>query len=422
MVFFLAAMTLFAGGGQQKAAPADPNTLTVWCWDVNFNLYAMHEAAKVYQKTHPNFKLNVVEVAWDDLQTRLITAFSANQVGDLPDMVLMQDNAMQKNIQTYPSRFLPVNGKVDISQFAKYKLDFATVGGKTYAVPFDNGASGFFLREDIIQQAGLKISDFDGVTWDKVFELGKQVKQRTGMSLLSTDPTSPDLPLMMLFSTGNSMFDAQGKPSLSNNAVMKRALELFAEGIRDGIIMQVSDWNAYIATIQTGTVAGTINGAWIIGSITSGQASSGKWKLVRTPSMSNVATAKNYSTNGGSGWMILANSRNPELAYDFLGKTFAGSVDLYNTILPSSGAIGTWGPATSAPAYSQAHPFFGGQKVFVDLVTYANNVPSFATGPFYYEARDAFARNLNDIVQGRISVQAALDAAQKEVDFILSSQ
>jgi lactose/L-arabinose transport system substrate-binding protein len=226
----------------------------------------------------------------------------------------------------------------------------------------------------------------------------------------------------MLHSTGNAMFDAQGRVYLNNNAVMRRAMELVSQGIRDGIIMNVSDWNAYIATIQTGTVAGTLNGAWIIGSVASGQSSVGNWRLVSTPRMSNVTGATNYSTNGGSGWLVMANSRNPDLAFDFLAKTFGGSVEFYGNILHASGAIGTWGPATSAPAYSEPHPFFGGQRVFVDLVNFANNVPSFITGAFFYEARDAFARNLNDIVGGRMTVQAALDAAQREVEFIIASQ
>lgn len=34
-------------------------TLSVWCWDPNFNVYAMKQAEKLYQKDHPNFKLGI---------------------------------------------------------------------------------------------------------------------------------------------------------------------------------------------------------------------------------------------------------------------------------------------------------------------------------------------------------------------------
>ena len=64
-----------AGGSSdsdnKSANGEDENTLTVWAWDQTFNIYAMKEAEKVYQKDHPDFKLNIVETGWDDLQTFL---------------------------------------------------------------------------------------------------------------------------------------------------------------------------------------------------------------------------------------------------------------------------------------------------------------------------------------------------------------
>ncbi len=58
------AQSTTAAQGETAAAAADDQTLTVWCWDPAFNIYAMQEAEKVYQKTNPNFKLNIVETPW----------------------------------------------------------------------------------------------------------------------------------------------------------------------------------------------------------------------------------------------------------------------------------------------------------------------------------------------------------------------
>lgn len=41
------------------AAADDDQTLTVWCWDPNFNIYAMQQAEKIYQEDHPDFKLDI---------------------------------------------------------------------------------------------------------------------------------------------------------------------------------------------------------------------------------------------------------------------------------------------------------------------------------------------------------------------------
>ena len=74
-----AATTDDAAAADSEAASGD-QTLTVWCWDPAFNLNAMYEAEKVYQKDHPDFKLNVVETPWEDIQTKVTTAAAS---GDL---------------------------------------------------------------------------------------------------------------------------------------------------------------------------------------------------------------------------------------------------------------------------------------------------------------------------------------------------
>ena len=69
-------------GGSEKTqnAAQDPNkpvTLTVWCWDQTFNIYAMNTAAEIYKRDNPNVTVNVVETHWDDLQQKLSTSTSA---------------------------------------------------------------------------------------------------------------------------------------------------------------------------------------------------------------------------------------------------------------------------------------------------------------------------------------------------------
>ena len=63
------AFTLAACGGgpatpSATGAPASgggkSGTLTVWCWDPAFNIYAMNEAAKIYAKDNPDVKVNVI--------------------------------------------------------------------------------------------------------------------------------------------------------------------------------------------------------------------------------------------------------------------------------------------------------------------------------------------------------------------------
>ncbi len=395
-------------------------TLTVWCWDPTFNIYSMNEAAKIYKTDHQNVNVNVVETPWDDLQQKLITSLSSNQTDTLPDIILMQDNAVQKNLMNYPKAFLPVDSKIDLSQFAQYKVVYGSMDDKNYTVPFDNGATATFLRTDILKKAGLNLSDFNDITWTRFIELGKVVKAKTGMPLISYVGNEPDCVMIMLQSCGTWLFDKDGKPYLSNNAVLKKAIQVYEEMIKEGVCVNVTDWNAYIASINNGSVAGAINGCWLVGAVSAEKSQAGNWGIANTPRFGDIDGAVNYSNQGGSSWLVMANSKNPALALDFLAKTFAGSKKLYETILPASGAIATWLPAAESEVYEQPNAYFGGQKIYKEFEAYAGKIPLVKYGVFNYEARDAIGRSMADILTGK-SIDDSLKEAQKNVEFLMGN-
>jgi len=399
------------------AAATDPNapvTLLVWCWDVNFNVFAMKEAEKVYKRIRPNVSLDVQDIS--SIEERLITALSANETSALPDIILQQDNSIEKFVTNFPRAYLPLNGKVDLSRFAQFKLAVGTVNGQNYGVPFDNGATAFFLRSDFVQQAGLQVSDFNDITWDRFIELGRTVRQRTGKSMISFPAGGTDLINLMLQSTGTWYFNAQGRPNIQGNPAIREIINTYKNLLDSQVMLEVPDWNAYIATLNNETVVGTIQGCWIIGSITPATDQSGKWAMVNTPRMSN---GQNYSSQGGSGWMVMSHTRYPDVAFDLLDKVWAGSVEFYETILPSSGAISTWLPAASAPIYSQPQPFFGGQKIYEDLMDYASKVPMVQFGLYNYESRDAVALAALNFIRGA-NLDTEIANAQREVEFVMS--
>ena len=175
-----------SGSASADAASTDDNTLTVWAWDQNFNIKAMNEAAKIYQKDNPDFKLNVNEVSWDDMQTNLGTILGSGDLSQLPDVLLLQDFAFQKYAQNYPDMFTDLTDSgIDFSQFAKSKVAESVVDGKNLGVPFDTGAEVACYRTDILEQAGYTIDDLTDIDWDRFDEIGKDVKEKTGYSLMS---------------------------------------------------------------------------------------------------------------------------------------------------------------------------------------------------------------------------------------------
>lgn len=405
-----------AASTESGSASNDENTLTVWCWDPAFNIFAMNEAAKVYQKENPDVTVNVVETPWEDLQTKLTTAATSGKLDTLPDIILCQDNAFQKNVMTYPDAFTDLTDSgIDFSQFAEGKTAYSVVDGKNYGVPFDNGAVVACYRTDVLEEAGLTVDDFTDITWDQYLENGKKVLDKTGKPLLSMQAGECDLIMMMLQSAGSSLFNEDGSANIVNNAALKKVMETYKSLKDAGVLVEVNSWDEYVGSFVNGDVAGTINGCWIMASIQTAEDQKGNWAITDMPSLVGVDNATNYSNNGGSSWAVTSNCKNTELAFDFLAKTFAGSTELYDNIL-SCGAIATWAPAGDSDAYAEPNDFFGGDAVSAKIVDFATKVPTNITGVYYYEARDAVAVATTNVIGGA-DIDAELQTAEDTVNF-----
>jgi ABC-type glycerol-3-phosphate transport system substrate-binding protein len=293
----------------------DDNTLTVWTWDPNFNVYAIKKAAEIYAQDHEGFKVEVSEVQSDDIETRLTTAVSAGDLSTLPDIFLMQDNSFQKYATNYPD-----------------------------------------------------------------------------------------------------IFNEDGSVNIVDNKALKPILEIYSQMVKDGTLVEVTDWDQYIASINNGTTAGVINGCWIMASITANEDQSGKWAITNMPKLDGVDGATNYSNNGGSSWAISSNCKKQDLAIDFMKSTFAGSTALYDDII-AKGALATWAPAGDSEAYAQPVAFFSDDPVYAKIVDFATKTPSNITGAFYYDARDAVGTALSNIIQTGADMDSELQTAQETVEF-----
>jgi lactose/L-arabinose transport system substrate-binding protein len=84
----------------------------------------------------------------------------------------------------------------------------------------------------------------------------------------------------------------------------------------------------------------------------------------------------------------------------------------------NTGLVSCWTPAGRSNLFTQAQEYFGGQKVFEELMAYAGKVPPIRYGVYNYEARDAMARALTEYLQGS-SLDSVLATAQRNVEFLI---
>ena len=394
-------------------------TVTVWCWDKNFNGATIKEAGDRYAKMHPDVTINVVDFAKADLEQKLQAQLASGATDGLPDIVLIEDYGAQKYLQSFPKAFVPLSdtGKVDYKGFAPYKVALATVAGKTYSLPFDSGVTGMFYRSDYLSDAGFKSDALQDITWDKLIEIGKAVEAKTGHKLLSLDINDVGILRIMMQSAGSWYFTGDGKLAISGNPVFKAALSSYAKVLQSGIYKPVSGWADYTGAFTSGGVASTVTGVWMTGTIKANKDQSGKWAIAPIPKLDGVDGATHASNLGGSSWYVLSSAKSKDAAIDFLAQVWGKDVDFYQKILIGQGALGSLMPAREGAAFKASDDFFGGAPVWQNFSNWLAKIPGVNYGIFTNEADAAVAAQLPALAKG-----GSVDDAIKAIDAQIKQQ
>lgn len=404
------------------AAPsfaAGSKTVTVWCWDPNFNGYAMKEAAALYGKTHPDVTIQIVDIP-ENIEGKIEAGLLARGAG-LPDIALFQDYVIEKFIANYPNSFVDLKAEgVDYSKFAAYKVGPMTEGNKVYGLPFDTGSTGFWLRSDYLKDAGINPDSYQKeLTWKDIVDLGVKVKAKIGKPLIAYDTTSFDFLRIMVQSTGTQFFNKDGSLNLRTPA-MEKAFTILKELNDKGLLYNAEGWNNWVSAFNNGETAGFMNALWIIGTLKSQPANAGKWMAVPTPRLEGITGARNASNNGGSSWYVFSSSPNKALAVDFLKSAWAssspGALEFYNTILKGAGAMGTYLPSRKGSNYTASDSFFyKNQAVYKDFAAWMENVPTLMYTANYVTMRDAIKNAILLMFKGEIkTVGDAITHAEQE--------
>ncbi|MFC0180976.1 ABC transporter substrate-binding protein [Thorsellia kenyensis] len=398
---------------------AKSDSLTVWAWDPNFNIAIMQTAKEIYQAKNPDVEIKIEDFAKADVEQKMQAMLASGMSDTLPDIVLIEDYNAQKFLTSYPGAFEPMNGKVDYSQFAPYKIKMMTVDDKTYGLPFDTGVTGLYYRTDYIEQAGFKKEDLQNITWDRYIEIGKTVKEKTGKFMMGMEPAEAGLVRIMMHSAGSWYFDDNGELNLKNNTAFKRALELQKEMHKAGIVRPALGWSDWVSVFTSGDSTSIINaGVWITPTVESTKDQAGKWAVAPLPKLTGVDNATHYSNIGGSSWYVFSASPNKDKAIEFLNETFGKDVSFYDKILTERGAVGTFIPASQSEAYKKPIEFFGGQTIYQDFANWFGQIPSINYGLYTYEADEA----LKALMPAYFNDQMTLDQLIEELETSLQYQ
>lgn len=395
----------------------EAKTVTVWAWDDNFNVAVMKEAARVYSETNPdaNINVDVVSLSKEDVYVKLQTALAGGGSG-LPDIVLLEDYVSGKYLNTFPGSFADLTDKFDYSQFLSFKVDAVSQEGKTYALPFDTGATALYYRLDLIEQAGYSEEDMQNLTWDEFIEIGKDVTEKTGVQMIvEIANNKTTLVRAMMQSCGLWYFDKDGNINIKNNEALAASFDIIVKMKEAGILYEAESTEGRAGALNNGTVASVVNAPWFISSIRQAEDQKGLWRAARIPRISTLDSSINASNVGGSSWYVLENSEVKDDAIAFLQGVWEGNTDFYDTIMRNQGAMGSYIPAYDTGVYAEEDEFFGGQKLNGLFAEVLPDVIPVNYGGYVAEANDAITTALANLFEGKTDINGALEQAESQL-------
>ena len=402
-------MALSIAACGSKDTNTDEQKLTIWAWDKAFNIAALEEAKIAYLEDNPDVEIEIVEYAQDDLMQKLNTGLNSGVTEGLPNITLIEDYRIAGILASYPDAVMNLSDIVNYDDFAQYKVANMTVDGKQYGVPFDSGVTAMFYRTDLIEESGFSIDEIEaGITWDRFIEIGEAVKEKTGVSMLTLDPSDFGLVRTMMQSSGTWYTDEDGKLNLVGNEKLEKILATYQKLMESGIVNQHTDWAQFVGAVNEGKATTVPTGCWFASSISQEESQSGNWRIAPIPTVSDIPESVGYSNSGGSSWYVLDKVGNNELAADFMAKTFAGDVNLMNTLVEKINLVSTYLPASDGENNMKENEYFSNQKIFELFGQWTEQIPSVVYGMNTYAIEDLLEIEYQKVSTSGISLEEVL--------------
>jgi lactose/L-arabinose transport system substrate-binding protein len=226
--------------------------------------------------------------------------------------------------------------------------------------------------------------------------------------MLTLDPSDFGLVRTMMQSSGTWYTDEDGKLNLVGNEKLEKILATYQKLMESGIVNQHTDWAQFVGAVNEGKATTVPTGCWFASSISQEESQSGNWRIAPIPTVSDIPESVGYSNSGGSSWYVLDKVGNNELAADFMAKTFAGDVNLMNTLVEKINLVSTYLPASDGENNMKENEYFSNQKIFELFGQWTEQIPSVVYGMNTYAIEDLLEIEYQKVSTSGISLEEVL--------------
>lgn len=238
-----------------------------------------------YEATHPNIEIEMIEVAYADLNNKVTTMLSANEQPALARMT---------NIIKFADYCLPLNeyiGEDFSSRFAK--KDGIMFGDQCLGATMEYTAAGVIYNKTAFEKAGVSVPTSAEETWtfDEFKEALKTVMEKGGVKYgLVVDKTMGRY-INFMYAAGGRLMNDDFTASAFNSDQNRRALQYLVDMHNEGIIpsgVWLGNENAN-TMFRSGQVAAHIGGSWLLTSYDS-EITDFEWGVTYLPKEELFAT------------------------------------------------------------------------------------------------------------------------------------
>jgi len=308
-------------GGGQSGNSGGKTTLTFWTFN-ELHVQFYEEAVKDWNEQHPDQQIQLKPnvYPYEEMHNKLLIALQSG-VG-APDIA---DIEISKFANYLKGSNIPLAELDDLIQpekdkFIQSRFDIYSKNGHNYGIDFHVGATVMYYNKEMMDQAGVNIDEIK--TWADYAEAGKKVMAATGKPMTTVEVIDNWTFWPMIAQQESDMFDQSGQVTLDNETNIKtlKFLHEMVHGSKIAVPAPGGNHHKeeYYGFMNKGGAASVLMPMWYMGRFLEYMPDL-KGKIVIRPMPSWEPGGKRSAGMGGTGTVVTKQSKQLELAKQFLG-------------------------------------------------------------------------------------------------------
>lgn len=417
-VALVATALLLTGCGRSSGSPTSsdsagpaidgkPATGTVQLWSEGADGDKLPTMISEFKKTNPGVDIQLTKVPQDQFASKMTAAITA---GTVPDLIFSFTEDQASLLSTDGFDTVP-DGLVKESDFFPAIWGNSLAGGKQYGVPWYTYANILIYRTDVAQKAGITAPP---TTWAEQKSFAEKLKAHGVANPLvlavGYDKYSAGQFRVMVAQNGGSLLSADNSKWTLNTEQNVEALEYWASLIKSGL--SSADGPAFLDTVpwmSSGKSAAIVDGgpwfaSWFDDANGKGWSAS---HMTYAQNPTGPSGGKGATTGGGS-WMVPSDSKNKDAAWKYVRwmSEAPQQVEWYKIFGNMPALKSAWDdPALKGTVLDQVH----------EALNHGVAQPNV---PTWNQVGQIIGQQMEKVVRGGVSAQAALDEAQKQAEAI----